>query len=47
MVRHIQFWDGSSLGARIEAHLVDTPDDQLPERLVIDKRHTRVTVSWH
>ncbi|MGH4018809.1 MAG: methyltransferase, FxLD system [Pseudonocardiaceae bacterium] len=46
MTRHIQSWDGSSLSARIEAHPADTPDEQLPEGLVIDKHHTRVTVSW-
>ncbi len=39
MVRHIQSWDGSILSTRIEAHSVDTPDEQLPEgALVIDKK---------
>ncbi|MGH3940034.1 MAG: methyltransferase, FxLD system [Pseudonocardiaceae bacterium] len=47
VVRHIQSWDGSSLTARIEAYPVDTPDDQLPEgALVLDKKHTRVVLSW-
>ncbi|MGH3922580.1 MAG: methyltransferase, FxLD system, partial [Pseudonocardiaceae bacterium] len=47
MVRHIQSWDGTSLSARIEAHPAGTPDDQLPESaLVLDKKHTRVTISW-
>jgi protein-L-isoaspartate(D-aspartate) O-methyltransferase len=47
MVRHIQSWDGSSLSARIEAYPVGMPDDQLPEgALVIDKKHTRVVISW-
>ncbi|MGH3824343.1 MAG: hypothetical protein ACRDRA_16155 [Pseudonocardiaceae bacterium] len=47
MVRHIQSWDGTSLSARIEAHPAGTPDDQLPEgALVLDKKHTRVTISW-
>jgi protein-L-isoaspartate(D-aspartate) O-methyltransferase len=47
MVQHIQSCDGSSLSARIEAHPVGTPDDQLPEgALIIDKKHTRVVISW-
>ncbi|MGH3868023.1 MAG: hypothetical protein ACRDQ4_18235 [Pseudonocardiaceae bacterium] len=47
MVRHIQSWDRSSLSARIAAHPVGAPDDQLPEgALVIDKKHTRIVVSW-
>lgn len=47
MVRHIQSWDRSSLSARIAAYPVGTPDDQLPEgALVIDKKHTRIVVSW-
>ncbi|MGH8885335.1 MAG: methyltransferase, FxLD system [Egibacteraceae bacterium] len=47
VARHIQSWDGSSLSARIEAHPVGAPDDQLPAgALVLDKRHTRVVVSW-
>ena len=46
MVRHIQSWDGSSLSARIQAHPADTPDEQLPAGLVIDKHHTRITISW-
>jgi len=47
VVRHIQSWDGSSLNARIEAYPVGTPDDQLPEgALVLDKKHTRVVISW-
>jgi protein-L-isoaspartate(D-aspartate) O-methyltransferase len=46
-VRYIQSWDGSSLSARIEAYPVGTPDDQLPEgALVIEKKHTRVVISW-
>jgi protein-L-isoaspartate(D-aspartate) O-methyltransferase len=24
----------------------DTPDERLPEDMIIDKRHTRVTISW-
>lgn len=30
----------------ISAYPVGTPDDQLPGSLVIDKKHTRFTVSW-
>ncbi|MGH3939406.1 MAG: methyltransferase, FxLD system [Pseudonocardiaceae bacterium] len=47
MIQHIQSWDGTSLNARIEAHPVGTPNDQLPKSaLVITKRHTRVVISW-
>ncbi|MGH3838587.1 MAG: hypothetical protein ACRDSF_23270 [Pseudonocardiaceae bacterium] len=47
VVRHIESWDGSRLNARIEAYPVGTPDDQLPEgALVLDKKHTRVVISW-
>ncbi|MGH3866811.1 MAG: methyltransferase, FxLD system [Pseudonocardiaceae bacterium] len=47
VVGHVQSWDGSSLNARIETYPVSTPDDQLPEgALVLDKKHTRVVISW-
>lgn len=47
MVEHIRSWDGSSLDARIEAYPAGTPDDRLGSgALVLDKRHTRVLVSW-
>ncbi|MGH3911832.1 MAG: methyltransferase, FxLD system [Pseudonocardiaceae bacterium] len=47
VVGHIQSWDGSSLDARIEVYPLDTPDDQLPRgALVLDKKHTRVAISW-
>ncbi|MGH3828842.1 MAG: methyltransferase, FxLD system [Pseudonocardiaceae bacterium] len=46
MVRHIQSWDGSSLNARIGAHPAATPDADLPDGRVIDKKHTRVVISW-
>ncbi|MGH3827547.1 MAG: methyltransferase, FxLD system, partial [Pseudonocardiaceae bacterium] len=46
MVRHIQSWDGSSLNARIGAHPAATPDAELPEGRVINKKHTRVVISW-
>ncbi|MGH3872683.1 MAG: methyltransferase, FxLD system [Pseudonocardiaceae bacterium] len=46
MVRHIQSWDRTSLSARIEIHPAGTPDEQLPQGLVLDKKHTRVVISW-
>ncbi|MGH3799374.1 MAG: hypothetical protein ACRDTD_04415 [Pseudonocardiaceae bacterium] len=46
MVRHIQSWDRTSLSARIQAHPAGTSDDHLPEGLVLDKKHTRVVISW-
>ncbi|MFF0176066.1 methyltransferase, FxLD system [Micromonospora profundi] len=33
-------------GAWITAYPADTPDSHLPEGFVIDKPHTRVTISW-
>ncbi|HEU0088262.1 MAG TPA: methyltransferase, FxLD system [Pseudonocardiaceae bacterium] len=45
----IQAWDrdhrGGS-GARITVYPADTPNSQLPEGRVIDKKHTRVVISW-
>ncbi|MGH3869965.1 MAG: methyltransferase, FxLD system [Pseudonocardiaceae bacterium] len=47
VVRHIQSWDGTSLTARVEAYPIGTPEDQLPGgALVLDKKHTRVVISW-
>lgn len=47
MVRHIQSWDGTSLSAQITTYPAGTPDDQLPEgAVVLDKKHTRLTISW-
>ncbi len=46
MIRHIQSWDRTSLSARIQAHPAGTPDDHLPEGMVLDKQHTRVVISW-
>ncbi|UWM47701.1 methyltransferase, FxLD system [Streptomyces carpaticus] len=47
VVRLIQSWDGTHLDARIEVHPAGTPDSELPGgALVLDKRHTRVTISW-
>lgn len=46
MVDRIRSWD-SSLRAQIEAYPADTPDDLLPAgAFVLDKRHTRITISW-
>ncbi|UGY91244.1 methyltransferase, FxLD system [Streptomyces gobiensis] len=45
----IQVWDRdhrSGPGPRFAVHPAGTPDDQLPDGRVIDKRHTRVTISW-
>ncbi len=47
MIEHIQSWDGTSLNARIEAHPADTPDADLPDGHVINKKHTRVVISWN
>jgi protein-L-isoaspartate(D-aspartate) O-methyltransferase len=33
-------------GPRFHVYPVDTPDDQLTEGRVIDKKHSRVTISW-
>jgi protein-L-isoaspartate(D-aspartate) O-methyltransferase len=47
MVDRIRSWDGSSLSARIEAYPAGTPDDLLPaDASVLDKRHTRIAISW-
>lgn len=47
MVERIRSWDGSSLDARIEAYPAGTPDSQLPVGcFILDKRHTRIAVSW-
>jgi protein-L-isoaspartate(D-aspartate) O-methyltransferase len=45
----IQMWDREHRfgpGPRIEAHPAATPDAELPEGRVIDKKHTRVVISW-
>lgn len=47
MVDRIRSWDGSSLRARIEAYSAGTPDDHLPKgAFILDKRHTRIAISW-
>ncbi len=45
----IQAWDRDHCGgpgARIEAYPATTPDTDLPKGRLIDKRHTRVVISW-
>jgi protein-L-isoaspartate(D-aspartate) O-methyltransferase len=42
----IRSWDGTNLDALITVVPTSTPDDQLPAGLVLDKRHTRVVLSW-
>ncbi|QDY78015.1 methyltransferase, FxLD system [Streptomyces qinzhouensis] len=44
----IQTWDREHRAdrARIEAYTRNTSDDLLPAGRVIDKRHTRITISW-
>lgn len=49
MVEQIRIWDReqrSGPGPRFTAHPAGTPDEQLPNGLVLDKRHTRVTITW-
>lgn len=36
----------SGPGPQFRVYPAGTPDDQLPEGRVIDKKHTRVTISW-
>ncbi|MGH3692827.1 MAG: hypothetical protein ACRDRX_02285 [Pseudonocardiaceae bacterium] len=48
-VELIQTWDRDHRGgpgARIEVYPVATPDADLPPGRVIDKKHTRVVISW-
>ncbi len=45
----IRTWDRQHRGgpgARIEIHPADTPDSQLPEGRVVDKTHSRISISW-
>ncbi|WP_226962985.1 hypothetical protein [Streptomyces sp. C8S0] len=48
LVEEIQVWDRDHRGehARIEVHPSGTPDDRLPAGRLIDRRHTRVTITW-
>ncbi|MGW5677384.1 methyltransferase, FxLD system [Streptomyces sp. NPDC003860] len=48
LAEEIRTWDREHRSDRalIEAHPAGTPDELLPAGRVIDKRHTRITVSW-
>ncbi|ONK13302.1 methyltransferase, FxLD system [Streptomyces sp. MP131-18] len=46
---HLRVWDRDHRqgpGARFEVYPADTPDDHLTQGRVVNKRHTRVTISW-
>ena len=49
MADQVRRWDRMHRhgpGPRITVHPARTSDDQLPDGRVIDKRHTRITISW-
>lgn len=48
LVHEIQAWNSEHRGhqAHIHVHPAGTPDEQLPAGRVIDRPHTRVTISW-
>jgi protein-L-isoaspartate(D-aspartate) O-methyltransferase len=49
LVNEIRVWNQEHRGgpgARFEVHPAGTPDDQLPAGRVVDKTHTRITISW-
>lgn len=49
MAEQVRLWDRlhrQGPGPRIAAYPAHTPDDQLPDGRVINKRHTRITISW-
>jgi len=48
LVEEIRTWDREHRDhhARIEVHPAGTPDDRLPAGRVVDRPHTRVTISW-
>jgi protein-L-isoaspartate(D-aspartate) O-methyltransferase len=49
MAEQVRVWDRDHRGGpgpRIAAYPAGTPDEQLPEGRVIDKRHIRLTISW-
>jgi protein-L-isoaspartate(D-aspartate) O-methyltransferase len=49
MTEQVRMWDRayrSGPGPVIAAYPAGTPDGRMPDGLVIDKRHVRVTVSW-
>lgn len=49
MTEQVRIWDRDHRhgpAARITVRPVGTPDEQLDDGRVIDKRHTRITISW-
>jgi protein-L-isoaspartate(D-aspartate) O-methyltransferase len=49
LVELIRMWDREHRAGpdpRIEVHPAETPDEDLPAGRVIDKKHTRVVISW-
>ncbi|MFF2119765.1 methyltransferase, FxLD system [Kitasatospora sp. NPDC058184] len=49
LVHEIRVWDQEHRGgpgAQFEVHPAGTPDDRLPAGRVVDKTHTRITISW-
>ena len=49
MAEQVRVWDRNRRGGPGPDFAVwpkDTPDERLPEGLIIDKRHTRVTICW-
>jgi protein-L-isoaspartate(D-aspartate) O-methyltransferase len=49
MAEQVRLWDRlhrQGPGPRIAAYPAHTPDGQLPDSRVIDKRHVRITISW-
>ncbi|MGW1674502.1 methyltransferase, FxLD system [Streptomyces sp. NPDC002324] len=48
LVEEIQVWhsDHRAQRAHIEVHPAGTPDDRLPAGRLIDRPHTRVTITW-
>lgn len=48
-VEQIRIWDRDHRhgpGPRLTVHPADTPDAELPNGLAIDRRHTRIVISW-
>jgi protein-L-isoaspartate(D-aspartate) O-methyltransferase len=49
MVEQIRVWDRhlrEGAGPEISVWPKETPDDRLPKGLIIDKRHSRISISW-
>ncbi|MGH3811415.1 MAG: methyltransferase, FxLD system [Pseudonocardiaceae bacterium] len=48
-VEQIRIWDRDHRhgpGPRLTVHPANTPDAELPSGLVVDRRHTRIVISW-